>query len=60
MKGVSTFKFVVFFPGYEMMVTKPNIWICLVFRPSEQKGWAVSSHQVKFNSQIPLKDSNWH
>lgn len=60
MKGVGPFKFVVFFPGYEMTVTRPKIWIYLVFRLSEQRGWAVSNHRVRFNSQIPLKDLNWH
>ena len=60
MKGVSAFRFVVFFPGYEVIVTKPSLWTCPVFRPSEHSGQAVGNHQARANSQIPSKDSDWH
>lgn len=60
MKGVSAFGSVVFFPGYEMIVTKPSLWTRPVFRPSEHRGQAVGNRQARANSQIPSKDSDRH
>lgn len=61
MKGVSTLRLTVFFPGYEMIMKSHHFrHVRFSVLLSRWDGWWVSSLQARANSQILFGDADCH